>query len=48
MFFFNELQNFLKYCDVTAGVEATGKKIILCLILRDFAEEDILKRLNIS
>ena len=41
---FLELKYSLKYCDVTAGVEANGKKIILCLILKDFAEEDILKR----
>ena len=44
------ISNFLnliictQYCDVTAGVEANGKKIILCLLLKDFAEDDILKR----
>ena len=39
-----EFKNSLKYCDVTSGVEANGKKIILCLLLKDFADEDILKR----
>merc|ERR1719450_1397005 len=33
-----------EYCDVTAGVEANGTRIILCLLLRKFIDDDVLIR----
>ena len=37
--------NNIKHCDSTTGVEANDKKLFLCLVFKNFLEDDILKRL---
>ena len=34
----------VQYCDRLAGVDANGTKIILCLNMRSFKDEDIIVR----
>jgi hypothetical protein len=38
------LNAWLQYCDRLAGVDANGTKIILCLNMRSFKDEDIIIR----